>query len=144
MFSCILVASVSSCSGSDADTLLSNSEILNCQDFLLGVDVLVELASSLGIGSEVTFSEKLQFAGTSTSQRLDAWDTVFQKQFLNLDSFGVPDNKELSRLVFAVKRTYVAARTRFSTAKTYDEATELFGSYTTSSNQLEAFCEKNT
>lgn len=143
MFSCILITSFSSCSGNDVDTLLSNSEILNCQDFLLGVDILEELASSLGTGRKVTLLEKLEFARTPTSQRLDVWDTVLQKQFLNLESFGVPDNKELSRLVFAVKRAYVAARTRYSAAKTYDETTELFRSYTTSSNQLAVFCENN-
>jgi hypothetical protein len=143
VFSCLLVTSVSSCSGSDAGTSLSNSEISNCQDFLLGVDILAELSSSLGLGSEITLLEKLRFAGTSTSERLDAWDTILQKQFLNLENFGVSDNKELSGLVFDVKRKYVAARTRFSAAKTYDEATELFGAYTTSSNRLEAYCENN-
>ena len=143
VFSCLLVLFGSSCSSSDAGTSLSNSEILNCQNYLLGVDAVVELGSSLGLDSELTLLEKLRFIGTPTSQKLDAWDTFLGKQFSNLESFGAVDNKELSKLVFDVKRKYVTARIRFTTAKTFEEIPAAFEAYTDSSNELELFCENN-
>ena len=136
----LLVVFSSGC-GSSSDTSLSSNDKSNCRAYVLNVDTLNSLAESFSPETNYSLAElELQLFLSPTSQKLDVWDNLFGNLYLNLNRFGIPENEELSDLVFATQRQYVKARIVFTTTKTYGEIEPAFNSYISAANKLWTFC----
>ena len=140
----LLIVFLSCCGGGASDESISSGETSDCRVYVLNVDILNSFVQSFEPDSDFSIEEfELQLFLSPTSRKLDTWDNLFGGLFLNLNRFGIPDNEELSDLVFAVQRQYVKARTVFTTTKTYGEIEPVFNSFITASNKLQTFCEEN-
>lgn len=143
----LLSLSSLACVSCAPDSSISNSEIASCQDYLLGVDILDSLLASSGTVENATNEQLralvLDIILLPTSQRITNWNNVLGKQYLNLERFGTPENKELSKLVFATKRNYVKGLATFSTSNEVDKVIDAVNGYLLLARQLQKFCEEN-
>ncbi len=131
-----LVASLSSCGGNT----LSVDDIERCRNWLISSDELnANISAQVPFASEDEVYE--QFLLLSQSEVLSAWDEVFGNFSVQLNNFDVPDDSELSSLVFSSQRTYATTRVRFSVASTKGELESAWGALVKESNQLRDFCE---
>jgi len=140
----LVVVFISCCGSNSNDTSLSDNDKSNCRAYVLNVDTLNSLGESFSSETNYSLAElELQLFLSPTSQKLDAWDNLFGNLYLNLNRFGIPENEELSDLVFATQRQYVKARIIFTTTKTYGEIEPAFNSYISAANKLWTFCGGN-